>query len=270
MQFRSTLALSAALFAAPAFAGDQVLLVQETGDDICYVLSTTDGSIVTTFDASFSSTGIAWIDGPDGTLLLSDQIGDTIWQTDADGTNERDFITAEIDNIRGIDRFGSFTVGATADGLFAWDANGDILPDNVSDNLFDVLPAPGNLFITASLDTDNLVAYNVTGTEVGSTTPGGVDFPEQISFIDDNGTTRVATASFSADAVFIFNLDGSLDRSLPLTTNGRGVNQLDNGNLIISTNAALEVRDLDGNLVTTIAEDGGFRFIHRSSNWVSQ
>ncbi|MFW5653928.1 MAG: hypothetical protein ACOC0P_07760 [Planctomycetota bacterium] len=255
------------LFAAASLAHGQVLLVPNSSPDELWALDATTGDVITTVALDFTSTPINAIDGPAGTILLSDQVDDTIYQLDSNGALIGDYITAPIDNIRGIHRFPNGIVGgATTDGIFAWDTNGDLRAEFIDGDFFDV-DFINNLIVGASLGDDNVQAYNLGLTLVGQSAPGSIDFPEQVTFARGG---VLAVASFSDESVVFVNPDGSIASSFPLRNggNGRGIYQLPSGNFIVTDNTnGIDEYDSRGNFIRNIASGSSFRFIDVSRNF---
>ncbi|MFW5653875.1 MAG: YncE family protein, partial [Planctomycetota bacterium] len=156
---------------------------------------------------------------------------------------------------------------ATTDGLFGWDPAGNLLPGSIPGNFFDGLP-DGKLLIGADIDDDNIQAYTRDFVLVGETTPGSVDFPEQIQVVSGN---RLAVASFSDEAVFFFDLaDGTLLSSFPLRNggNGRGIYELPSGNFLVTDNTnGIDEYDPDGIFIRNIAAGSSFRYIELCNNF---
>lgn len=254
-------------------APGQVILMNDSSADVCHVIDPATGDVTGSFDTSFSTTGINIIDGPDGTLLMSDQSNDTVYQLNADGTLIGDYITAPIDNIRGIDMVGNFLVGATTDGVFAWDANGDILANSVAGDFFDVDNAssaygfPG--IVATDLTSDTIHAYRYNGNFVTNTVAGG-DFLEQTTPIEIvPGSFCVGVVAFTgANVTVYFTSSGNIDYQFPITGAGRGLVQLDNGNLLVSSNSELAEYTVRGTYVRQIMAGTGFRYLEHSNNYM--
>lgn len=255
--------------AVTAVATGQAILVPNSSPDQIVVLDPNTGDFVTTIDISgFASTPINVIDGPNGTLLLSDQIRDMVFQLDAQGSLVGDYLTAPIDNLRGIHLFDCGVLGgATTNGLFAWDQLGNLLPNSIPGDFFDGLTY-GKLLIGADIDDDNVQAYTRDLVLVGESTPGGIDFPEQINLVDGD---LLAVAAFSDDAIFFIDLaDGSLVSSFPIRggAGARGVYQLPSGNFLVtdSTNGLDEYAP-DGTWLRNILTGTSYRYIEFCANY---
>jgi len=258
--------------AAASLSFGQAILIPNSSPDALWALDPDTGDVITTIPLTFTSTPINAIDGPNGTILLSDQVNDTIFQLDAGGNLIGNYITAPIDNIRGIHRFpNGIVAGATSTGMYAWDTAGDIRTEFIDGDFFDV-NFVNNLVIGTDIDDDNVQAYNFGLTLVGETTPGGVDFPEQCALVRDpvTGQPLLAVASFTPDTVYFFSVSGNLVSSFPILggASGRGVIQLTSGNLLVadSSNGIVEYL-FDGTFVRTIATGTSFRYLELSRNF---
>lgn len=261
------LVAAAFTFAAGSVASGQVILMNDATADTVQVLDRTTGDPLGTFDVSFSSLGIAVIDGPGGTLLMSDQSGDTIWRMNANGSLIGQYISAPIDNLRGINLLpNGYVVGAAASGIFAWDRNGDVLSQNIPGDFFDVFYVQNRL-VASDLGDDTVDVYNLSGQLIGGLPNGTIDFPEQATLINTTNGPRVAVAGFTAQSVTIITPSGTVESTFPITGSGRGIIQAGNGNLLVSSNSGLYEYGLDGTLIRTIMTGSGFRYLHLSRNY---
>lgn len=272
MKIAKTLGLCG-LFAAASMTYGQAILVPDSTSDDTFALDPATGDVLGSFDMSaYASTPINVIDGPNGTLLLSDQIRDMIFELDSAGTLIGDYITAPIDNLRGIHRFpNGIVAGATTTGMYAWGTDGNIRSEFIDGDFFDVNYL-NNLVIGTDIDDDNVQAYNFGLVLVGETTPGGVDFPEQCAAVRNpsTGQTLLAVASFTPDTVYFFDAGGNLVSSFPILggASGRGVIQLPSGNLLVSdsSNGVVEYT-FDGTVIRTILSGTGFRYLELCRNY---
>gem|GEM_PF-4684918 len=253
--------------ATVGMASAQVILMNDTTSDTVQVLDRTTGDLLTTFDASYSSTGIAVIDGPGSTLLMSDQTADTIWQMNSDGSLIGEYISAPIDNLRGINRLpNGYVVGAAASGIYAWNNSGDVLSQSIPGNFFDVFFIQNRL-VASDLGDNTVDVYNLSGQLIGGLPNSSIAFPEQATLINTPNGPRVAVVGFTAQNVTIITPGGSVESTFPISGSGRGIIQAGNGNLLVSSNSGLYEYALDGTQIRTIMTGTGFRYLHVSRHY---
>ncbi|MFW5653874.1 MAG: hypothetical protein ACOC0P_07485 [Planctomycetota bacterium] len=263
-----TCTFAAAWHAAGAALG-QAILVPISEPERIAVLDPDTADLITLIDISdFTATPINVIDGPDGTLLLSDQVNDMVYQLDSTGALIGDYLTSRLDNIRGIHLLDCGVLGgATTNGLFGWDPTGVLLPNTIAGDFFDCLPK-GKLFVGSDIDDDNVQAYDRNFVLVGQSPLGSVDFPEQINIVTEN---RIAAASFSDGAIYFFDFDTGIPvGSFPIRGNGggRGVFQLSNGNFLVSdTLNGIDEYDPSGIFIRNILDDPTARYIEFCENF---
>jgi len=257
-------------FAFAGAASAEVILVPDSSADAILVLDPDTGDLQTTVDISdFASTPIEVIDGPGDTLLISDQVGDMVFQLESDGTLVGNYLTAERENIRGIDLLANgFLVGATADGLAVWNRDGELTSRAVDGNFFDAMSEFPGVLAATEIDVDNAQGFSLSnGSKIGETPPGETNFPEQVARIRTADGNRLAVCTFSDSTLYVYNLNGTLDFSFPLNALGRGVLQLNNGNILISTGDAIDEFTVDGQFVRSVVSGGSYRFFSRSDNF---
>lgn len=245
----------------------QVILMNDATADSVQVLDRNTGDPIGSFDVGFSTLGIAVIDGPGSTLLMSDQSADTIWQMNSDGSLIGEYISAPIDNLRGINRLpNGYVVGAAASGIYAWNNNGDVLSQNIPGNFFDVFFIQNRL-VASDLGDNTVDVYNLSGQLIGGLPNSSIAFPEQATLINTPNGPRVAVAGFTAQNVTIITPGGSIESSFPISGSGRGIIQAGNGNLLVSSNSGLYEYSLDGTPIRTIMTGTGFRYLHLSRHY---
>ena len=271
------LGIGALALVVPGVQAQSILMPDTTGDQIIVFDGTTGDQTGSIDISAFTSTPINVIDGPDGTLLLSDQIQDMVFQLDASGNLIGNYLTANIDNLRGIDLApNGILTGAAAGGFVAWDTNGDALDTSAFpvSSYFDVevitQGTPRPLILLADITSDNIEVYDTAGNLVNETPSGSNNFPEQGQFINTAGGMRYASNSFSDSAVYVYNLDGTLDYSFGINGLGRGMVQLLNGNLLVSSNSEVAEYTVDGVFVRQVLAGSGFRFLEYCDNYVGQ
>jgi len=105
------------------------------------------------------------------------------------------------------------------------------------------------------------------GQSLGNTPPDMLGFPQQVVRIETLDGPRIAVCAFTEGKVYVFNFDGEVDFVFPLDAPGRGIIQLNNSHLLISTTTALVEYSLEGDFIREILNGRGFRYLSRSSNY---
>lgn len=274
---RLALGIGALALAAPGVQAQSILMPDTTGDQVIVFDGATGDQTGSFSIAAFTSTPINCIDGPGGTLLLSDQVQDMVFQLDAGGNLIGNYLTANIDNLRGINLApNGYLLGAANGGFFAWDTNGDALDTSAFpvSSYFDVevitQGTPRPLILLADITSDNLEVYDTAGNLVNETLSGSNNFPEQGQFINTPGGVRYASNSFSDGVVYVYNLDGTDDYSFDIAGSGRGIVQLLNGNLLVSSSTEVAEYTVDGTFVRQVLAGSGFRYLEYCDNYVGQ
>jgi uncharacterized repeat protein (TIGR01451 family) len=261
-----------------------LLLVPDSTNDRVMAFDPMTGNLV---DADFIptnaviGTGIEAILAADGnSILLSDQIGDVVHRFDLDGNYLGIFApagganTAILDNIRGIalDDSGNLLVtvggGANANAVARFDTAGNSTGNFIAPGAgglgspFDIY-RQGNQWLVAGIDSDTIVAYDLTGTPIGVFAAVNT-FPEQIA---EAGNGNVLVANFSPgteEGVIEFGPAGGAQigrYDAPGLTGYRGVFELGNGNILTTTGAGVHEIDRAGNLVENKITGVSGRFI---------
>lgn len=257
------------LFAAEPGLADVILVPNSISKQI-YVLDRNTGDVDSSFSVdSFSSSPIEIIDGPDDSLLLSDQLEAMVFRLDANGSFVNNYLAEPAPQIRGITFFNNVLVGATRTGLFAWDSSGVLKTFHFNGNFFDITQVTPNVLVATDATDDDLEAYRISnGRNLGSTEGGILQSPRQVIRITTTTGTRLAVSSYSSRGVYIYRLNGELDYSFPINSFGFGVIQLDGGNLLITSSAGLSEYTLGGEFIRQILTGNGFRYLSRSQNYV--
>jgi hypothetical protein len=260
----STFAGAAVLFGAANTATAQFLLIPDSTADVVGMYDPFDGSylgdLITGFDQF--STPINAVAGPDGLIYVSDQVADSVFRFDMDGNFVDVFADAGdgLNNVRGIDFRGDELFVTSGDDYVArFAADGTRLTDFINDGTdpFDIYFLDDGRALLADIQgtTDNVRLYNSDGSLSGELF--SINFPEQINGLS-NG--NYVNASFSGDTVTEFDLDGTVVNQW-VFDGGRGVHELGNGNLLVTSGAGVFSLDRDSGALTTIRDDGSFRFI---------
>jgi len=232
--------------------------------------------------AGILTTPICAILNHDGTqILVSDQIGDVVYAFDLSGAYVGVFAPATgpnpaiLDNIRGISlrANGNLLVtvgsGTNQDAVAEFDTAGNYLGNFIAigaggiDSPFDVLYRPDAVMVSGS-SSSNVIEYDTTGTPVGvlAAVP---TFPEQVTRAA-NGNYLVANFSPSAsEGIYDIQPDGTIVGVYDTATTGgyRGVWELANGNLLVTTGAGVfEItRSSPSTLVDTKISGVSARFV---------
>lgn len=255
--------------ATSSAARGQAILAPDSVADVVWALDAVTGDPLGSFDVSgFVDVPINVIDGPDGGLLLSDQLEDMIFRLDGRGNLIGNHLQNPIDNIRGIHRFpNDIVAGATANGIYFWDADGSMLRGKINGDFFDVNVDDRGLILGTNIDTDTLQAYSLGLTFVGESRPGAMNFPQQVALTEAG---RAVVANFSVGEVCAFAPNGIEIRRHPIRNNGggRGVIELGNGNFLVSDSTnGVDEYDADGNFIRNVLAPGGTRYLEYCENY---
>lgn len=287
--------------ALPAAAQD-VLLIPDSGSDRVWVFSAVDGSLIdNAFINDPGSVGgidvfnrpLEVLLGSDGNLLVSDQFSDVVSEFGPDGTFIRVFSnggvrdTDVMDNIRGghvltagphagdvlitnSGRLNDLVISQKNVKSFNAD-DGSEQPDFAFNRYggirgpFDVIEYNGEVLV-ADEGQDKIVRYTLEGKFneqfVNSISVPQLDFPQQMA-VASNGNLLVC--SFSNGVILEFdssaNLVGQYDPgTLDLY---RGIAELDNGNLLVTTTTGVYEVTRTGIVVDVEATGTEFRYITR-------
>lgn len=287
--------------ALPAAAQD-VLLIPDSDGDRVWAFSAADGQLIDDafITDPGSADGVDIFNRPlevllgsDGNLLISDQFADVVSEFAPDGSFIRVFSlggvrdTDVMDNIRGGH---VLTQGPNAGDVLitnngrlndlvisqknvkSFNADDGSEQDDFAFNRyggirgpFDVIEYNGEVLV-ADEGQDKIVRYTMDGKFNERFTSAfdvpQLDFPQQMA-IASNGNLLVC--SFSAGVILEFdpaaNLVGQYDPgTLELY---RGIAELDNGNLLVTTTSGVFEVNRAGVVVDVEATDGDFRYITR-------
>lgn len=299
VRYVSLLALAGASGLAHA---QDVLLIPDSFSSRVWMFSAADGSMINDsfITDPGSDNGVDVFDRPievllaeDGSLLVTDQFSNVVSQFNPDGSFVGVFSLGGVEdtnimnNIRGghvlTQGPGAGDVLVANSGAFndlvvsqknvkrLDSADGSEKQDFVFNRYggirgpFDVIEYNGEVLV-ADEGQDKIVRYTLDGKFNERFTSSFVlpqlDFPEQMA-IASNGNLLVC--SFSSDLILEFDSDanlvgqyapGSLDRF-------RGIAELDNGNLLVTTSVGVFEVTRAGVVVDTEASGSGFRFVTR-------
>ncbi|MBN1297442.1 hypothetical protein JXA80_11725 [bacterium] len=218
------------------------------------------GDLITGY--SGFSTPINAIQGPDGNIYVSDQVADAVFVFDVNGTYLQTYADATdgLNNIRGIDFFGTKLYVTSGDGFVAVFSGPHVRdPDFINDGSdpFDIYFVDDGSALVADIvgTTDNVRYYLPDGTF--SHIIFSVNFPEQIQKLPDGSFIN---ASFSAGVISNFDLT-ALMTQVPFAS-GRGVFRLGNGNLIATNgDGVFELDFVTGAQISTLRSGVSARFI---------
>ncbi len=247
--------VAASLLLAPAALADEFLLIPDSTADAVGMYDPYDGTylgdLIPPFD-SFS-TPINAAPGPGGYIYVSDQVADSVFRFNMDGSFFDVYADASdgLNNIRGIDfRGGHVFVTSGDDYVAEFDGPHSKVGNFIQDGSdpFDILFLEDGRSLLADIQgtSDNVRLYNYDGSlayELFS-----VSFPEQIQF-DGLSPGAFLNASFSGNVVTDFDLDGTIYEQTPWSS-GRGVYRLGNGNLLVTDgNGVFEIEPGTGNII---------------------
>ena len=287
--------------AMPASAQD-VLLIPDSDSDRVLMFSAVDGSLIddSFIVDPGSADGTDVFDRPlevligsDGNLLVCDQFSDVISEFGGDGSFIRIFSnggvrdTDVMDNIRGGH---VLTQGPNAGSVLVTNSgrNNDLVisQKNVKSfsaddgaeqedfafnryggirGPFDVVEYNGEVLV-ADEGQDKIVRYTLEGKFnerfVNSFSLPQLDFPQQMA-VASNGNLLVC--AFSSGFILEFDSDANLVGQYDPGTLElyRGVAELDNGNLLVTTTTGVFEVNRSGVVVDVEATDGDFRYITR-------
>jgi len=247
--------VAASLLLAPAGLAEEFLLIPDSTADTVGMFDPHDGAYLGDLinGAGMFSTPINAALAPDGYIYVSDQVADSVFRFNMDGSFFDVYAdgTDGLNNIRGIDfRGGHVFVTSGDDYVAEFDGPHNRIGDFIADGSdpFDILFLDDGRSLLADIQgtADNVRLYDVDGTllhEIFS-----VSFPEQIQF-DGLSPGVFLNASFSDNVVTDFDLDGTIYEQTPWS-GGRGVYRLGNGNLLVTNgNGVFEIEPGTGNII---------------------
>ena len=246
---------------------DSVLLIPNSTDDDVGMYDPFDGSFlgILLTDTVHLSTPINAIQGPGDYIYLCDQLGDGVFVYDTTGAYISTYCDGAdgLNNTRGIDfRNDTLFVTSGDDYVAMFDGPHNRLPDFIADGTdpFDIHFLDDGRALMADIQgsTDNVRLYNADGTLSGQLF--SVSFPEQVIY-DDLAPGDFLNSSFSDQIATDFDLSGTIHQTTVLSTYGRGVYRLGNGNLLVALGSGVfEIEPGSGNVIEQ-ENTGSARFI---------
>jgi cysteine-rich repeat protein len=249
----------------------EVLLVPDSGDDRIAMFDPQNGDYLADFlppnsgsDPWTFSTPIEAVQAADNNIFVSDQINDTIFEFQNDGTFVGTLADSSdgLDNLRGLDIWNGdiYVSDGSSRVIAAFDRAGTRLTDYVDDGSdpFDVeFLSDGRMLLCNITGTEGLRLYDVGGASF--TLVYGVDFPEQVT-ITASGTFLVA--SFGTSTVTEVDESGTVLNQVSVSS-ARGAYVLGNGNwLCTGSGAGVVEMDPSTDTQVEVQETGsGWRFI---------
>jgi hypothetical protein len=268
--------------------GNSILLIPESTNDRVMAFDPLNGEPIdldfVPADSTNLATPINAILSPAGdSILLSDQFNDDVLEYDLDGN----FIgiyagnnTAILDNILGIDLRpnGNLLVtvdsGPNQDTVTEFDTNGTYLGSFVTqgagglDGPFDIYPRAGTDWLVSSINppTEAVLRYNYTTGAFIANLNTVNNFAEQVTTAA-NGDVLVANFSGTQEGIVRFTSGGTLVNVInPVTDGGyRGVYELGNGNLLVTTGTGVHEVTTAGAFVESEVTEVSARFIEEVS-----
>ncbi|MBA4029161.1 MAG: hypothetical protein C0475_08535 [Planctomyces sp.] len=275
------LAGSGVAAAGPGAGVSGVLLIPNsgTGFDNVWAFNAYDGSLISSgFIASDGRQNqvIQSIDSGRGSLLLVDELNDSVSEYSYGGQFIRTVVTAAAS---GIDQpfaiavnsgrlFVSVVSGTHANTVQSFDLDGG--DQRTFANLNGIGTPRGILFrggdvLIGDSAGDDIERFSLTGQHLGTLVDSdgvtGIDFPQQLA-LGLNGS--ILAAGFTAPfGVYRYNSDGSGETLLSINTSPRGVYQLGNGNILWAGGTRVGVIDaLTGQSTDVVNQaNASFRFI---------
>lgn len=267
-------ALALCLTSAAVAQATTVLLIPESTNDTVGIYSAADGSYLGDLIGPQASlaTPISAVQGPDGNIYVSDQIGDDISVFSPTGELLRVFpdpVDGNIlNNVRGItfrddELFATVASGANAGAIARFDPNTGAFLGNFVEPGDPSLTSPFDIFF---MDDGNALISDITGDNIGLFDANGVfirdvllntPFPEQIEQLD-NG--NLIYADFTLGTVSEFDLSGNIISECNLG-GARGVHGLGNGQVLATNGSGVTSIDMSTCASTVIRDGISARFI---------
>lgn len=267
----------AALALAAELSAQVVLLIPDSVTDAVGLYSSFDGSyqgdlIVDSDPGSAGSLDmpINAVVGPDGLIYVSDQLKDAVVRYDQSGAFVDVFCGAAsgLDNPRGIQFSGpdllvcyASTVAPSDRGVARYSPTGARLPNFIGGEVdpFDVFLFGGDV-VVSDIGSHTVFRYDAAGNQVAPLF--AIAFPEQVTFRPSTG--RFLNIAYNGNRITEFDLAGNLTALIPITSLGRGICELENGNLLkTNSNSVREINPVTGATIRIIRSGIGFRLIER-------
>lgn len=252
------------------------IMCNNSDEDRMYVLNPDTGDFLRTFPTGFAGDGVEIIDDDlsplqGGLLLLADRSSGTIYKLFENGDLFGTFGTIPSGELRGIaTSFAGYIVGATSTGFRAWNRFGTLQSETVPGNFYDVfllaLPGVHKYYVMSEAADDNIEGYDLDLNFFGRTPPGRIDFPQQITTL--NNDSLYAVAAFNEGRIRKIRVrNGALRGSFSVNGSPRGVIQLPGGNLLVSTTTGIHEYTVNGAFVRTVLAGSGYQFLSKCFNF---
>jgi hypothetical protein len=201
------------------------------------------------------------IDSGRGTLLLSDQAANAVWEFGFDGSFIGTVASSAqgLSNLRGIAvRDGSLYVtlgsGTFNNTVQRFDLNnGNAQSTFISSNLsspFDVYFRDSDVLVTNSSGTNSITRYDLSGNFLGAFTTqasSAIRFPEEIT-PDGVGGNILVTGFSSPAGIYSMDSNGNTITTYASGLAHRGAWRLDNGNILFTISTAVGIWDTAANV----------------------
>jgi hypothetical protein len=257
-----------------------VLIIPDSTNKRLMTFSPVTGDLIDadfiTLDDDATGTAIHALRGPEGTILVTDQTQHVVHEYNLAGNYLGVFAPAGgadtdiMENIRGMLFRGSnllVTVGAglNAHAIAEFDGSGNFLGNFIANGSgglsgpFALLERHTVDLLVSSIDTNNVLSFGTSGAPLGEFAPVS-SFPQQIA---SRRNGNVLVANFSGQpGIHEFTADGVPVRVLAPEglSSYRGVFELFNGNVLVTTSGGVFEIDNQGQLVST-KHTGQSRFI---------
>src|SRR5690606_28860923 len=120
-------------------------------------------------------------------------------------------------------------------------------------------------YLVSDIVNDNVQSYRLNLALDGQTAPGGIDFPEQVELMTNR---RFAVAQFTGGRVKTYDLvNGTVIHDFDVPGSARGVFQMGQNYLLVSTTTGLYAYFDSGILDRVIMEGPGFRYLSQCANF---
>ena len=259
--------LSLAALAVVGISSAQNLIIPESVGDRFWLFNGFDGSLISNnlFTDSTLGTTVNAIDSGRGTLFVSDQLNDAVYEYSYSGT--RLATIASLDNIRGINIHNN-QLYVTSNNLGVWrynlDGTGATQFINNTLSSWDIHFRANDILVTDSTGND-IRRYDFNGTYLGDfyNSPGSPDlnFPQQIA--PDGTNILVAGFSLTTTGIYRFDQSGNKINTYGINTGIRGVYRLGNGNILWTGGTRVGIFDVTTNTSTDVINQlsTSFRYI---------
>lgn len=273
MMQRSVFALLVTMLAAASAQAQGVLLVPNSSTDNVWAFSPIDGSLINNNfvpDNGVLSTPTTAIDSGRGTILVSDQITDGVFEYNYDGSYVGVFADATdgLDNVRGITVYqnqlyvaNQGNTGGLGGTIQRFDMNGSNQTTWASG-----IGSPwwiefrSNDVLVSNSDTDTVESLTFAGVANPPLISTLINFPRQIHQL---GNGNLLVAGFSVpSAVYQYDSVGGLLTQFADGLGPRGVWLLQNGNYLFTGGTRVATIDPTTGTVTDVINASGNSFQH--------